>query len=292
MDLYRTPDDRFADVPDFPYDPRYAQVDGLRMAYIDEGDGQAVVLLHGEPSWSFLYRKMIPPLLEGGFRVLAPDLIGFGRSDKPVEMNSYTYQRAVDWTRMWLDSTGAKDLVMFGQDWGGLIGLRLVAADPDRFSRVAVGNTGLPTGDQKMPEAFTRWQEFVRTAPDLEIGRIIQNGTVTELSPAEVAAYDAPFPGDEAKAGARVFPSLVPTRPDDPAAQANRAAWTTLTTWEKPFLCLFSDSDPITAGTDRVFHKLVPGTAGQPHQTIEAAGHFLQEDAGSQLGEILVRWMS
>lgn len=292
MDVYRTPDDRFAAIPDFPYQPRYTQVDGLRLAYVDEGSGPSVLLLHGEPSWSFLYRKVIPPLLEAGLRVLAPDLIGFGRSDKPTELGSYTYQRQVDWTRAWLDSTGAGDLGLFGQDWGGLIGLRMVAADPDRFSRVAVANTGLPTGDQDMTEAFTRWQEFVRTTPDLDIGRIIQNGTVTELTPAEVAAYDAPFPVDEAKAGARIFPSLVPTEPDDAAAQPNREAWATLATWDKPFLCLFSDSDPITAGAERAFHKLVPGTAGQPHQTIEAAGHFLQEDAGPQLGEILAEWMS
>lgn len=290
MDVFRTPDERFARLPDCPWRPSYTTVDGLRVAYLDEGEGPVTLLMHGEPSWSFLYRKMIPPLLESGMRVLAPDLVGFGRSDKPTEPDAYTYQAAVDWMSGWLDRIGAGDIALFGQDWGGLIGLRLVADEPDRFRAVAVANTGLPTGDQAMTDAFIAWQTFARTAPSFDVGRVVQNGTVTDLPAEVVSAYDAPFPTEESKTAARVFPGLVPTTPDDPAAQANRDAWSVLGAWEKPFLCLFSDSDPITARADRPFRKLVPGADGQPHQTIEGAGHFLQEDAGERLGAILASW--
>lgn len=294
MDVTRTPDDRFADVPDFPWAPRYDDVgaggEELRMASIDEGDGDPVLLMHGEPSWSFLYRTMIPPLLDSGRRVLAPDLVGFGRSDKPTNPDDYTYQRHVDWTAAWLDGVDADGITLFCQDWGGLIGLRLVAAQPDRFARVAVANTFLPTGDQTMPEAFFAWREFSRTSPAFDVGRVIQGGTVTDLVDEVVAAYDAPFHTEESKAGARIFPSLVPADPDDPASAPNREAWKTLVGWEKPFLCLFSDSDPITAGGDRYFRDRVPGAAGQPHQTIASAGHFLQEDAGDRLAAIIARW--
>lgn len=290
MDVYRTPDARFDRLPAFPWEPRYVEVDGLRIAFIDEGEGPAVLLLHGEPSWSFLYRKMIPPLLEAGFRVLAPDLVGFGRSDKPTSPDDYSYQRHVDWTSAWLHQVGAGEITLFGQDWGGLIGLRLVANEPDRFSRVAAANTMLPTGDHRPTEAFLAWQRMTRKVPSLDIGRVIQGATVTELPPEVIAAYDAPFPEEACKAGARIFPSLVPTSPDDPASGANRRAWKVLEGWEKPFLCLFSDSDPVTAGGDRVFRKLVPGTEGQPHRTIADAGHFLQEDAGPLLGGLLAAW--
>ncbi len=291
MDVFRTPDERFAHLPDCPWQPHHADVNGLRVAYLDEGEGPVVLLMHGEPSWSFLYRRMIPPLLEAGMRVLAPDLVGFGRSDKPTDPDAYTYQLAVDWMSTWLEATGAGDITFFGQDWGGLIGLRLVAADPDRFRAVAVANTGLPTGDHPMSEAFTAWQTFTRTSPSFDIGRVIQNGTVTDLPGEVVAAYEAPFPTEESKAAARAFPSLVPTGPDDPASQPNREAWSVLGQWTKPFLCLFSDSDPITAGGNKPFLKLVPGAEGQPHQTIEGAGHFLQEDAGERLGAILASWV-
>lgn len=292
MDVFRTPDDRFAHLPEFPWEPRYAEVDGLRVAYIDEGDGPVMLLMHGEPSWSFLYRKMIPPLLQAGLRVLVPDLVGFGRSDKPTDPDVYTYRLAVEWMSAWLDRTGVGDITLFGQDWGGLIGLRLVTDDPHRFGAVAVANTGLPTGDQRVSEAFTAWQTFARTTRSFDVGRAVQNGTISSLSAEVVAAYDAPFPTEESKAAARVFPGLVPTTPDDPASQANREAWSVLGQWEKPFLCLFSDSDPITAGGDRPFLKLVPGAQGQPHQTIEGAGHFLQEDAGERLGSILAAWVT
>ncbi|MGA7271302.1 MAG: haloalkane dehalogenase [Acidimicrobiia bacterium] len=292
MDVFRTPDQRFAHLPDFPWEPRYATVEGLRVGYIDQGEGPAVLLMHGEPSWSFLYRKMIPPLLEAGMRVLAPDLVGFGRSDKPTDPEAYTYQSAVDWMSGWLDATGVADITFFGQDWGGLIGLRLVAGDPDRFGAVAVANTGLPTGDHAMSDAFTAWQTFARTAPSFDVGRVVQNGTVTDLPAGVVAAYDAPFPTEESKVAARVFPGLVPTTPDDPASRPNRQAWSVLSRWDKPFLCLFSDSDPITAGGERAFLRRIPGTEGQPHQTIEGAGHFLQEDAGEDFGTVLARWIT
>jgi haloalkane dehalogenase len=296
MNALRTPDDRFTELPDFPWTPRYVEVadgDGgaLRVACIDEGPREAepVLLLHGEPSWSFLYRRMIPVLLGAGLRVVAPDLVGFGRSDKPAEPSDYTYARHVEWVRAAvLDELGLTGITLVGQDWGGLIGLRLVAEHPDRFARVVVANTGLPTGDSPMSDAFLAWQRFAQTAPQFQVGRIISNGTVTELPPEVVAAYDAPFPDDSYKAGARAFPALVPTRPDDPASDANRAAWEALASWRKPFLTAFSDGDPITGGGDRIFRKLVPGAEGMPHTTLRGGGHFLQEDLGPGLAEVVV----
>jgi haloalkane dehalogenase len=296
MNALRTPDDRFTELPDFPWTPRYVEVadgDGgaLRVACIDEGPREAepVLLLHGEPSWSFLYRRMIPVLLGAGLRVVAPDLVGFGRSDKPAEPSDYTYARHVEWVRAAvLDELGLTGITLVGQDWGGLIGLRLVAEHPDRFARVVVANTGLPTGDSPMSDAFLAWQRFAQTAPQFQVGRIISNGTVTELPPEVVAAYDAPFPDDSYKAGARAFPALVPTRPDDPASDANRAAWEALASWRKPFLTAFSDGDPITGGGDRIFRKLVPGAEGMPHTTLRGGGHFLQEDVGPSLAEVVV----
>jgi haloalkane dehalogenase len=296
MDIVRTPEERFTALPGFPFRPRYVEVpDGeggqLRVACVDEGprEGETVLLLHGEPSWSFLYRRMIPVLVDAGLRVVAPDLVGFGRSDKPVDRAAYSYARHVEWMRAALLEELALDrLTLVGQDWGGLIGLRLVAEDPDRFARVVVANTGLPTGDQPMSEAFLAWQRFSQESPRFEIGRIVQNGTVTELPPEVVAAYDAPFPDDRYTAGARVFPALVPTRPDDPAAAANRAAWEVLSRWHRPFLTAFSDGDPITRGGDRIFQELVPGAEGMPHTTLPGGGHFLQEDVGPELARIVV----
>jgi haloalkane dehalogenase len=291
----RTPDERFVDLPDFPFAPHYAQVPGgLRMHYLDEGPAGAsvVVLLHGEPSWSFLYRKMIPVLTEAGHRVIAPDLIGFGRSDKPLARTDHTYERHVEWVRSLLfDHLDLTDVTLFAQDWGGLIGLRVVAENPDRFARVAIGNTGLPTGDQAMPEAFREWLAMSQEAPVFASGRIVQGGTVSRLPPEVVAAYEAPFPDSTYKAGARVMPALVPITPDDPASEANRAAWAVLMEWRKPFLTLFSDRDPVTGGLDEAFRTRVPGAEGQPHHTITDAGHFLQEDKGEELAERLVRFI-
>jgi len=299
MKYVRTPDERFANLPGYPFAPRYVNIpdgDGgiLRLHYIDEGprDGAVVLLLHGEPSWSYLYRKMIPPIVAAGHRAVAPDLIGFGRSDKPTEQSDYTYQRHVDWIASFVEQLDLRDITYFGQDWGALIGLRVAAENEARFARIIIGNGGLPTGDRPPNEAFMRWQKFSQTAPAFEVGRIIQGGTATTLPDDVVAAYDAPFPDDSYKAGARIFPSLVPTRPDDPAAEANRRAWEVLQRWEKPFLTAFSDSDPITKGGERVFQSLVPGATGQPHTTIAGAGHFLQEDKGDELAEVVVDFIA
>jgi haloalkane dehalogenase len=296
MNVLRTPEERFADLPGFGWQAHFAEVktdgaEGLRMAYIDEGprDARPALLLHGEPSWSFLYRSMIGPLLDAGLRVVAPDLIGFGRSDKPASQQDYTYQRHVEWlTDLVVHRLDLEDIVLFCQDWGGLLGLRLVAEHPQRFAAVVASNTMLPTGDQDPGDAFRAWRDFSQNAPAFDIGRIVNGGTKRELSEQEVAAYDAPFPDDSFKAGARRFPALVPITPDDPAAPANRAAWEVLKAFEKPFVCAFGDSDPITRGGDRVLCKLIPGAEGQPHVTIDGAAHFSQEDAGERLAQVVV----
>lgn len=299
MEALRTPDERFAGLPGFPFEPRYLEIpsgDGgsLRLGYVDEGpkDADPVLLLHGEPSWSYLYRKMIPILVEAGHRAVAPDLIGFGRSDKPALREEYTYQRYVDWTWAWLDSLGLRDITLVGHDWGGLIGLRLAAEHEDRFARIVAANTFLPTGDRPPGEAFLRWQRYSQETPDFHVGGIIKGACVTELPSEVIAAYDAPFPDDSYKAGARQFPALVPTSPDDPAAGPNRKAWEVLRRWEKPFLTAFSDSDPVTRGGDRAFQSMVPGAKGQPHTTIEGAGHFLQEDKGEELARVIVDFIA
>jgi haloalkane dehalogenase len=296
MDILRTPDDRFADLRDYPFDPHYVEVDdgeggSLRLHYVDEGprDAPPVLLLHGEPSWSYLYRHMIPPLVDAGHRVVAPDLVGFGRSDKPTETGDYTFARHVGWTsEAVFDRLDLTDITFFGQDWGGLIGLRLVAAQPDRYARVAVGNTGLPTGHGRPSQAFLDWQRFSQESPVFPIGNIIDGGTLTQLSADVIAAYDAPFPDDSYKAGARIFPSLVPTSTDDPASADNLAAWEVLSAFDRPWLTCFSDSDPVTAGGDAIFIEKVPGTRGQAHTTVEGAHHFLQEDQGPRLAQVLI----
>jgi haloalkane dehalogenase len=298
MDFVRTPDERFADLPGYGFAPHYVDVpsgDGgaLRVHYVDEGprDGALVLLMHGEPSWSYLYRKMVPVLVAAGLRCVAPDLVGFGRSDKPVERSDYTYQRHVDWMTSFVKQVDLRDATFVGQDWGGLVGLRLVAEMPDRFARVVVANTFLPTGDKPPGEAFLRWQRFSQTVEDFAVGFIVSSGCASELPPEVVAAYDAPFPDDRAKAGARQFPALVPTSPDDPAAAPNRKAWEVLRGWSKPFLTAFSDQDPITGGGDAVFQREVPGCKGQPHVTIEGGGHFLQEDKGEELARVIVEFV-
>ena len=293
MRLLRTPDDRFADLPDFPYEPHYADVDGVRMAWVEDGpaDGEPVLLLHGEPSWSFLYRTMIPVLAGAGFRAIAPDLVGFGRSDKPAEIADHSYARHVEWVRaLAFDVLDLRGVTLVGQDWGGLIGLRLVAEHPDRFARVVAANTGLPTGDHDMPEVWWRFRRAVEKAEHLDVARLVQSGSRTPFTDAVRAAYDAPFPDDTFTAGPRAMPTLVPTRPDDPATEANRAAWTTLTTLDLPFLCAFSDGDPITAAMGPILQRRMPGAAGREHPTITGAGHFLQEDAGPALAEEVVRF--
>lgn len=294
MDVLRTPDERFDNLPGYSFEPHYVDVDGLRMHYVDEGprDAAPVLLLHGEPSWSYLYRKMIPVIVDAGSRAVAPDLIGFGRSDKLANREDYSYQAYVDWTASLIEQLDLRDITLVVQDWGGLIGLRIAAEHPDRFARIVAANTMLPTGDQPPGEAFLRWQKFSQNAPEFDVGRILQGATVTTLPDDVVAAYDAPFPDDTYKAAARQFPVLVPTSPDDPAAPANRRAWDVLEQWEKPFLTAFSDSDPITGGGDRIFQSRVPGTKGQPHTTITGAGHFLQEDKGEELGRVVADFIA
>ena len=293
MDALRTPDERFEDLPGYDFAANYVDIAGLRMHYVDEGpaDAAPVLLLHGEPSWSYLYRTMIPPLVAAGHRVVAPDLIGFGKSDKPAEIGDYSYAGHVEWMRAFVETLDLRDITLFGQDWGSLIGLRIAAENGDRFSRIAIGNGALPTGDHAISEAFMQWREFATTSPKFDIGRIIQKATVSELPDEVVAAYDAPFPDDSFKAGARAFPALVPITPDDPASDANRRAWAALMDWQKPFLTTFSDKDPIMSGGEKVFKKLVPGAAGQPHVIIEDGGHFLQEDQGEQLAAVLASFI-
>jgi len=292
MKTLRTPDKRFVDLPGYDFAPHYVEIGGLRMHYVDEGpaDADPVLLLHGEPSWSYLYRKMIPLLAAAGHRVIAPDLIGFGKSDKPVSRSDYSYAGHIDWMRQFIEALGLKSITMFCQDWGSLIGLRVAAENEHRFARIAIGNGFLPTGDEEFPRAFKIWRAFARWSPWFPIGRIVQSGTVNELSREEVAAYDAPFPTAKYKAGARAFPRLVPTTPDNPASDANRRAWDVFKRWEKPFLTTFSNRDPVTRGGDRPFHKQVPGAQNLEHVKIRNAGHFLQEDKGEELAEVLIRF--
>jgi haloalkane dehalogenase len=301
MERRRTPEDRFADLPGFDYEPKVVEVadpDGgepLQMAYVEAGpaDADPVLLVHGEPTWGFLYRKMIPIIAAAGHRVVVPDLIGFGRSDKPVAMTDYTYARHVAWLReLVVDRLELEDITLFGQDWGGLIGLRVLASAPERFARVVLSNTGLPTGHGRPSEAFLAWQKFSQTATEFPIGRIVDGGCLSDLAPEEIAAYEAPFPDDTFTAGARIFPSLVPTGTDDPASADNIAAWEVLSTFDRPLLLAFSDADPVTAGGDAPFLAKVPGASGQPHQTIEGAAHFVQEDQGERLAEVIVDFIS
>jgi haloalkane dehalogenase len=299
MKLLRTPEDRFTDLPDFDHPPRHADVpdgDGgtLRMAYVDAGpgDGPVALLLHGEPTWSYLYRHVIRELAAAGIRSVAPDMVGFGRSDKPAEVGDHSYARHVEWMRaLTFDMLDLHDVTLVGQDWGGLIGLRLAAEHPDRVARVVAANTGLPTGDHDMPEIWWQFRRAVENAETLDVGRLVAAGCVRPMSQQTRAAYDAPFPSEDLKAGPRAMPLLVPTAPDDPATEANRAAWGVLSRWDRPFLVAFSDSDPITGAMGPVLRKSVPGAEGLEHPVIEHAGHFLQEDAGGELGRVVKEFM-
>jgi haloalkane dehalogenase len=295
MRILRTPDERFAALPDFDLTPRYADVGGLRMAYVEAGPAGAppVLLLHGEPSWSFLYRTVMDVLAGAGLRAIAPDLIGFGRSDKPADAAEHSYARHVEWVRAFaFDALDLRAVTLVGQDWGGLIGLRLVAEHPDRFARVVAANTGLPTGDQALPPIWWRFREAVTTAPALSVSRLVQSGCQNTLSEAVLTAYDAPFPDESYLAAVRAMPTLVPTAPDDPAAPANRAAWQRLSTLDIPFLVAFSDRDPITGGMAPVLQRAMAGAAGLDHPTIHGAGHFLQEDAGERLGAVIADFVT
>jgi haloalkane dehalogenase len=292
MDVLRTPDERFADLPGWPYAPSYATTsDGLRMAYVDEGSGPTVLLLHGEPSWGYLYRRMVPVLVEAGFRCVVPDLVGFGRSDKPAAVEDYTYARHVEWLRSVLfDALDLTDVTLVCQDWGGLLGLRLLAEQPDRFARVCAANTGLPDGTRRLPEEWWRFRDFVVRTEDLPIGFLVASGCAEPLAPEVQAAYDAPFPDASYKAGPKAFPDLIPQDADNAATPDNQRAWEVLRTLDVPLLCAFSDQDPITAGSDRALIAGIPGAGGQPHATITGGGHFLQEDRGPELAQVVAEW--
>ena len=296
MDVLRTPDHCFDGLADFEFAPHYAEIadqEGgtLRVHFVDEGppDGETVLLMHGEPSWSYLYRHMIPVLAAAGLRVVAPDLVGFGRSDKPTPRSEYTYARHVEWMRSLLfDHLDLTGVTLVGQDWGGLIGLRLVGEHDERFRRVVAANTFLPVGTTPPGKAFLNWLAFSQEVENFPAGMIVNGGCTTELTPDTIAAYDAPFPDQAYSEGARQFPLLVPISPDDPASDANRRAWQVLEKFEKPFLTAFSDGDPITAGSDAILQARIPGTRGQHHVTITGAGHFLQEDSGPELARVVV----
>ncbi len=292
MKALRTPDDRFEGLSDYDFEPHYLELgDGLRMHYLDEGprDARPIVMLHGEPSWSYLYRFMVPPCAER-YRVLAPDLVGFGRSDKPSRIDDYSYQSHIDWLREWFEALELREVTLVCQDWGSLLGLRLAAENEAWFSRITVGNGFLSTGERKMPGVFQWWKRFARWSPWFPIARIVDAGTRRKLSAAERAAYDAPFPSSAYKAGTRAFPRLVPASPDDPAAPACRAAWERLGRWEKPFLTFFGAGDPILGRADRPLQEHIPGCQGQPHQRVRA-GHFLQEDVGAEWAQAILDWL-
>lgn len=293
MKLLRTPDSRFNGLPDYAFAPRYTEIGGsgdtqIRIHAIDEGPREAapVLLMHGEPSWGYLYRHIVPALVARGHRVVVPDLVGFGRSDKPAEQADYTYEGHVGWMTAWLGRMGLRRITLFCQDWGGLIGLRLVAAAPDLFDRVIAANTALPIGTG-WSEGFRSWLEFSQGVPQFPAGGILKGGSVRELSPGEIAAYDAPFPDESYKSGARVFPRLVPITPEHASVDENKAAWRSLEKFEKPFLTAFSDKDAVTQGGEAIFQQRVPGARNQPHRIIRNAGHFLQEDAPAELAELI-----
>ena len=298
LTLLRTPDANTEGLPDYSFAAHYLNVGdseqgSVRMHFVDHGPrgGRVMLLLHGEPSWSYLYRKMIPPLAAAGMRCIAPDLIGFGRSDKPTEQSDYTYARHLAWLRSLLDQLGLADINLFCQDWGGLLGLRLLAERPERFASVCAANTFLPTGLESISDAFVRWRDFSQSVPEFPVGGIIAGATARPISDAVRAAYDAPFPDETYKAGARRFPLLVPIASESEEAGQNRAAWQVLAEYERPFLTLFADTDPITAGAEKILQARIPGAAAQPHKIIHNTGHFIQEDAGEELADELIKWL-
>ena len=297
MDVLRTPGSRFENLEGYPFVANYINVEAsdtqpLRMHFLDEGpaDGPPIVLLHGEPTWSYLYRTMIPPLADAGNRVLAPDLIGFGRSDKPARIEDYTYLRHVEWVTSWFERLNLKDVTLFVQDWGSFIGLRIAAEQGDRIARLVVANGSLPTAERPLPRSFYVFRAIAQHSPLLSAGRLVAVGTVRRVPPKVRAGYDAPFPDKRYQAGPRAFPRLVPTSPDDPAVPANRAAWDALGKWEKPCLAIFGRRDRLLGKADRPLIKHIPGAAGQPHARINAS-HFIQEDSGPELAERILSWL-
>jgi haloalkane dehalogenase len=293
MPVIRTPDERFANLPGYPYRPHYAEVYGLRMHYVDEGQGEVILCLHGEPSWSYLYRKMIP-ILSRNHRVVAPDFIGFGRSDKFTERAEYSFKMHHDTLVAFIGATALTEITLVVQDWGGLLGLTVASEEPDLFKRLVIMNTGLPTGDEPIGKGFMRWREFAASQTDMPISTVIFNGVAQKeyMTTDVLLAYDSPFPDVTYKAGAMAFPLLVPIQPDDPGASDMRQARAALAHWQKPALVMFSDKDPITRGGERFFRELLPGAQGQPEIVIENAGHFLQEDKGEEIAQHIVEFMA
>lgn len=291
--VLRTPDECFANIADFPFEPHYVEVGDCRIHYLDEGprDADPILLMHGEPSWCYLYRKMIPGLVAAGHRCIAPDLIGFGKSDKLASRESYSYQYHVDVMNGFVRALDIQNATLFGQDWGGLIGIRVLIDNTDRFDRMIVANTGLPTGDMGPSKAFEAWLDFSQNSPHFNVGKIVMGGCASKLSEEVVAAYNAPFPTEAYMESARIFPSFVPITPDNPASEINRKGWEVLKQWPGKVLTLFSDKDPVSAGGYKPFQKHLPGAKGQPHETIENAGHFLQEDKGELIAEKMVAWL-
>ena len=289
--IIRTPENRFENLEDYDFQCKYMDVEeGLRLHYLDEGNenNPTILLLHGEPSWSYLYRKMIPTL-SNNFRVIAPDLIGFGKSDKLVNQQEYSYQKHVDWISTFIRKLNLKNIILFCQDWGGLIGLRIITEMNNRFDMVVASNTTLPTGKIPMPESFLQWREYSQHSSGFNIGKVIDMGTVQPLSVKVYEAYNAPFPSEEYKAGARIFPTLVPINEEDPESIKNLKAWEKLKSWNKPFLTIFGDEDKIMVGAEKAIQKLVPGTNGQNHKILNA-GHFIQEEKGEELAELIIEF--
>lgn len=290
-EIIRTPENRFENLKDYDFKGNYIDVEkGLRLHYLDEGNNHkpTVLLLHGEPSWSYLYRKMIP-VLSDRFRVIAPDLIGFGKSDKLVNKEDYSYQNHINWISTFIEKLDLRSIILFCQDWGGLLGLRIITEMDNRFDMVIASNTTLPTGKIPMPESFMQWRAFSQHSIGFNIGKVIDMGTVEPLSEKVLEAYNAPFPSEEYKAGARIFPALVPIEPEDPESIKNLKSWERLKSWDKPFLTVFGDEDNIMIGAEKILQNLVPGAKGQNHKILNA-GHFIQEEKGEELAELIIEF--
>ncbi len=293
MPVYRTPDDRFADLPGFPFEPHYVEINGMRIHYVDEGEGETVLCLHGEPTWSFLYRNMIPPLA-AHHRIVAPDFVGFGRSDKFTEMDEYSFGLHTDTLRGFVDALDLHAVTLVVHDWGGLVGLAVAAEAPERFARLVIMNTFLPTGTEPPSAAFLQWRQLVEAHPDLDVGRAVAGATAhpEQMPPAVKAAYNAPFPTAASKAGAAVWPLMVPITPEAPVAALMRQTRRRLADWRKPAFVLFAPEDPVLGSAHPFFRRLIPSANEQPEVFINDASHFLQEDQGQEIAEHILAFIA